>query len=220
MDFAKRKGQSEMNVLFVEANTAKEARLEGAFANIRQGRGTAIDAAKIYREASPEQIKTFKPTSLVARQGRQLANLAPELFELLTTGKLDIQRALAISEVKNTKDQIGLYRMVTSGKKKLTIDGIKAMANEINEGNVPKKKNVEETLHYLSLAKEYALAYDEIKEPVQYKSILMNKLIYEPSKNLRSANKSCLDQMFAYVGYKQFDFIRDHEEFKKIINDL
>ncbi|MDY0139117.1 MAG: helix-turn-helix transcriptional regulator [Candidatus Izemoplasmatales bacterium] len=81
-------------------------------------------------------------------------------------------------------------------------------------------KNVEETLHYLSLAKEYALAYDEIKEPVQYKSILLNKLIYEPSKNLRSANKSCLDQVFAYSGYKQFDFIRDHEEFKKIINDL
>ncbi len=184
MDFAKRKGQSEMNVLFVEANTAKEARLEGAFANIRQGRGTAIDAAKIYREASPEQIETFKPTSLVARQGRQLANLAPELFELLTTGKLDIQRALAISEVKNTKDQIGLYRMVTSGKKKLTIDGIKAMANEINEGNVPKKKNVQETLFGTNETEEILLVE---------KANLIGKIKSELAKDakiLASANKN------------------------------
>lgn len=78
-------------------------------------------------------------------------------------------------------------------------------------------KNVEDTLNYLNLAKVYALAYDEIKEQVQYKSILMNRIIYEPNKNLLSANKSCLDQVLAYAEYKQFDFIRDHEEFKKII---
>ena len=78
-------------------------------------------------------------------------------------------------------------------------------------------KNVEETLNYLSLAKVYALVYDEIKEQVKYKSLLMNRIIYEPNKNLISANKSCLDQVLAYAEYNQFDFIRDHEEFKKII---
>lgn len=78
-------------------------------------------------------------------------------------------------------------------------------------------KKIEETLNYLRLAKEHALVYDEIKDPIHYTSFLINKMIFDPNKSLRSSNKSCLDIVLKYTEYKQFDFIREHDEFKKIL---
>ena len=44
----------------------------------------------------------------------------------------------------------------------------------------------------------------------------MKNIIYEPQKVLLSAKKSCLDEVYSYMEYKQFDFLRNLDEFKDI----
>ncbi len=84
-----------------------------------------------------------------------------------------------------------------------------------------KVQNKEETLKYLQLAKEYAIAYDSIKEPFEYTSLLIKGAIYEPNKVIRSGNidgdTTYLAALINETNEKVFDFIRNDEEFKELI---
>jgi hypothetical protein len=50
LDLAMRAGAPSVAVRYLGAETASQARLKGAMINIAEGRGTAIDAAKIFRD--------------------------------------------------------------------------------------------------------------------------------------------------------------------------
>jgi hypothetical protein len=65
--------------------------------------GTAIDAAKVFRESSmtPEQVEEHRGVSLrgaVARDGVALSRLAPSIFDRVVQGDLPVQRAAMIGE--------------------------------------------------------------------------------------------------------------------------
>src|SRR5213076_2829823 len=58
LELAQRLGVHALNVQFVEAKNATEARGEGAYMNIAEGRGTATDVAKFLRDmkVGPETL--------------------------------------------------------------------------------------------------------------------------------------------------------------------
>jgi hypothetical protein len=58
---AKKLGVQKVLCRFIEASTHVEARLVGALANIAEGQGTPIDAAKFFRDSSytVKDVKTL-----------------------------------------------------------------------------------------------------------------------------------------------------------------
>ena len=101
-ELAKRLGVQEMVVRHLNAGTAEEARATGALQNIAEGRGTALDAAKFFRDSgtTPEDLKA-KGISLgeaTARDGMALSQLEPSIFQRVVNGDLKPGRAIAIGE--------------------------------------------------------------------------------------------------------------------------
>lgn len=62
--------------------TAADARALTALKNIREGSGSAADAAKVFREVGldPELLKSLPPRSALIRDGKALASLSDEAF--------------------------------------------------------------------------------------------------------------------------------------------
>ncbi|MFZ9947817.1 MAG: hypothetical protein ACO3FN_12210 [Vulcanococcus sp.] len=93
---AQRLGADAVNVRYIKAATAEEARAQGALANIAEGQGTAIDAAKFMRSnnlTGDQMMQRGVPLRKdVARDGAALANLPDDLFELVVNEKLSIDK--------------------------------------------------------------------------------------------------------------------------------
>lgn len=106
VDFAKRSGVKDMAVFYIEAETAAGARLAGAKANIAQGRGTSIDAAKVYRESSSlgYDLSKFTPPSNVAKEGLALSRLSDALFNAVVNESIPIKVGVIIGENIADKD--------------------------------------------------------------------------------------------------------------------
>lgn len=92
--------QGEMSVYYLDAADAGEARALGAMANIAEGRGTAIDAAKFMRDTGSDVHELAKQgislKGRVAADGAVLSGVSDRIFEKLTTGMMGESRALAI----------------------------------------------------------------------------------------------------------------------------
>lgn len=91
-----------LSVYFLDSKTPQEARAQGALANIAEGRGTAIDAAKFLRDSglTPDEMSDKYGVSLkgtVARDGAALTKLSDYLFQKLSQEEVSQGRALAIA---------------------------------------------------------------------------------------------------------------------------
>jgi hypothetical protein len=88
--------------VFFEVPTAAAARLVGALRNIANGKGTPIDAAKLFREAGfTADLLAARGLSLkdsFVRKGLALANLNDTLFAAVIRKELPIERAVIIGE--------------------------------------------------------------------------------------------------------------------------
>jgi hypothetical protein len=89
-------GVPSLKCEFIKAKNAIEARAIGALRNIAEGNGTAIDAAKFFRDSSLSEsdIKRagYLPlTRSTVKDGIALANLSDPLFSRLTEGRLSIK---------------------------------------------------------------------------------------------------------------------------------
>ena len=97
---AKRLGADAVSVRYINARTSEEARAMGALANIAEGQGTAIDAAKFMRSqklTGDDMIARGVPLKKdVARDGAALANLPEELFTQVVNEKLSIDKGAII----------------------------------------------------------------------------------------------------------------------------
>tara|TARA_B100000424_G_C22944950_1_gene502880 strand:+ start:787 stop:4482 length:3696 start_codon:yes stop_codon:yes gene_type:complete len=69
----------------VDGISAEKARVIAATANIAQGTGTAIDAAKILR-VEPERLSELPPRSILVSQARDLEKLSEEAFGSIVNG--------------------------------------------------------------------------------------------------------------------------------------
>ena len=102
-ELAERSGfDGEMMVYHMDAANEQEARAKGALMNIAGGNGTAVDAAKYFRESgqSPDSLKEdgVSLTAGLTQDAIALAKLSPALFTPLTHGIYRQGRALAIAK--------------------------------------------------------------------------------------------------------------------------
>jgi hypothetical protein len=109
LELAQRLGQPDMPVRFIDAPDAESARAHGALINIAEGHGTATDVAKFLRDSGQTREDLGKyGVSLredLARSGVALANLAPDVFEQVATGKVPQSWGVALgTELADSPD--------------------------------------------------------------------------------------------------------------------
>jgi len=105
-DLANRLRADSLNVRYIDAKDALEARARGALANIAEGRGSSIDAAKYLRDTGHD-VAHLKNAGIslsgkVAFEATILKNLADKPFQMVTQGTLEESKAIAVA--KHLKD--------------------------------------------------------------------------------------------------------------------
>ena len=99
-DLALRSGAQFMNVQFIDTPTAAEARVVAALQNIKDDKGTAIDAGKLFRDTgmSIEDLRRQNVTlnGKLAAEGIALGRLPQWLFDKAATGDLATSVAVAL----------------------------------------------------------------------------------------------------------------------------
>jgi len=97
---AKDDGTRKVLVRYLQAETAEEARAIGALQNIAEGQGTPVDAAKFMRDTgkTPEDMagQGINMSGPVIAKAVPLTNLPQNLFDKVTTGNLDLAKAIAL----------------------------------------------------------------------------------------------------------------------------
>lgn len=125
LSLANRSGASSVDARYINdiAPTPEIARRVGAIANIAEGRGTPIDAAKLFREegVTPEGLRAegVSMTEANARNGLALARLPEGLWRSVFRGEMPVERGVAIGEGGlNQGQMMQLHQMVESAEKR------------------------------------------------------------------------------------------------------
>ena len=104
LDLARRSGTKSILTWEIDAPTAEQARAIGAMENIAEGQGTPWDAAKLMRDMgidAEEMVRrNIDVTKGVAERGVALSRLPQDVFEQGVTGKLTLDKAVALGSEK------------------------------------------------------------------------------------------------------------------------
>ena len=105
-ELATRAGAKEINVRYIDEENAKMARSRGALANIAEGRGSAIDAAKYLRDTG-QGLDHLRDAGIslsgkIASDAGVLVDLAQRPFDMVAQGVLEESTAVAVA--KHLKD--------------------------------------------------------------------------------------------------------------------
>lgn len=149
---ANKLGVPGMDVRFLDAQDAASARTKGALINIAEGHGTAIDAAKLFRDAGMNADDLAKHGISMkgekARQGLALAKLSPSLFNATVRGEIPIERAALIGEkLPSIADQQTLISQIdkyTKSGRNITNETISELADQI--AGAPRYTSTQSTL--------------------------------------------------------------------------
>ncbi len=109
-ELAQRSGfEGQIPTYLIDAKDEKEARALGALANIAEGRGTAVDAAKFFRESGlgVDELKGqgVSMKGKMADEGVSLAKLSDNAFRAMVNGQLSEKRGLAITRHLEDRDK-------------------------------------------------------------------------------------------------------------------
>ncbi len=101
LDLANKLGVGKVAVRYLDAPTAEMARAKGALANIAEGRGTSVDAAKFFRDSGIKDVQSLQDRGIPlaegkTREGLALAGLANPLFRRVIDGTLPTDKAALI----------------------------------------------------------------------------------------------------------------------------
>ncbi len=133
-----RLGVTHHNVAFFQAKSDGEARRMGAEMNIREGNGSALDAAKFFRETKMT-LEDFEALNIPMRQsmgkrGYALAQLVESLFRKVVSGEIDESVGVAIGEnLPDLNAQVQLMEYLKKQRKRdLTIGVVAEIAKIAN----------------------------------------------------------------------------------------
>jgi hypothetical protein len=117
LQLAQENGVPDIDVKKIDAPTAAAARAVGALQNIAEGRGTAMDAAKFFRDSgfTPEKLDDLGISmgEATAANGVALSRLDPSLFDQVVSGKLRQGRAIAIGNATaDAADQEAIVKLI------------------------------------------------------------------------------------------------------------
>ncbi len=135
---AQRAGAEKVTARVIDAPDAATARGIGALTNIAEGRGTALDAAKFFRDSglTAEDIKKkgIPLREKIATDGLGIAALEPQLFNKVIDGELSESRAALLGKTGLTgAQQVDLYKLseTKTKKGKLTDDAFQELAESV-----------------------------------------------------------------------------------------
>lgn len=136
---AKRLGAEEVAVRYIKAESPAEARAIGALTNIAEGRGTAVDAAKFFRDTgiSREALedKGIPMREKIATDGLSLSKLPDHLFRRVIDGEMSVERAAIIGgSGLSSEKQTELDKLIGSrerGNRKLTNDTVRELVDTV-----------------------------------------------------------------------------------------
>lgn len=138
LELAQRSGAENINVLRIDAPTAEQARFIGAVQNISEGQGTAVDAAKVFRDGVQEgesvddvmKAAGLSHTNKIASDGVALSKLSDNLFTLVSTGKLKTNIGVIIGDnIQDPDVQEEFYNAIKG--KGYTNQQIRIMAEDV-----------------------------------------------------------------------------------------
>lgn len=103
VELAQRLNYTEpLTVLLINAQNDAEARTSGALVNIAEGQGTAIDAAKLFRDSglTKEDLadRGISLRGTMVRDGLALARLNNAIFGMVARAQMGVQRGVIIGE--------------------------------------------------------------------------------------------------------------------------
>ena len=112
---AKKLGVQKVLCRFIDASTHVEARLVGALANIAEGMGTPIDAAKFFRDSSytVKDVKNFgiNPRLKIVQDGLSLSNLLPFLFDKVVIGEIPTDKGVILGNI-GSREQLEVWELI------------------------------------------------------------------------------------------------------------
>lgn len=136
---AKRLGASNVAVRFLDVKDAAEARAVGAITNIAEGRGTALDAAKFFRDTGLTKDdldkKGIPMREKLAQDGLALSALDDGLFRKVIDGDIPVERAAIVGgSGLSHAEQRSLVDLIDKEAKKgrkLTNDVVKELTDTV-----------------------------------------------------------------------------------------
>ena len=176
-ELATRLGVESVPVRHIEASNAAEARYIGAVANIAEGRGTAIDAAKLLRDnnVTPEKLAAdgVSLKGKVAADGAALSRLPEALWGKVYRGEVSTARGVAIgaSGLQDHEMQL-LHETVAKHESK----GKKLSDGEVSELAAHVKSAGETTQTTSNLFGDEEVKHNLFIEKAQLSSYLKQKL--------------------------------------------
>jgi phage gp29-like protein len=122
-NLAKQLGVDNVTVRYLDVKDAREARVTGAITNVAEGRGTAIDAAKFFKDSGLTredlQRKGIPMREAIATHGLALSELDDALFRRVIDGDMPQERAVIIGGSGLKKDeQRSLVDLIEQQEKK------------------------------------------------------------------------------------------------------
>ena len=109
LSLAKRANQENIAVRFLNVKDAKEARAVGALTNIAEGKGTALDAAKFFKDtgitADDLAQKGIPLKETVAKSGIALTKLDGGLFRQVIDGDISVSFGTIVGNGNLTQNQ-------------------------------------------------------------------------------------------------------------------
>ena len=124
VNLAKKLGVEKVNAFVVRESdgfTESDARVMGAMSNLADEKGTAIDAAKVFRESDIDldalRDEGVDTKSALVRQGLAMKNLSDEVFRMVIDGKVPATMAAQIGKhVKDPVQQKQVAQMIADGQ--------------------------------------------------------------------------------------------------------
>jgi 2'-5' RNA ligase len=165
-------GVDNLLVRNLKVNDASEARAIGALQNIAEGRGTAVDAAKFFRERgiTPADLDKhgISMGEATALNGLALSKLDPSVFEKVATGQMTEGRGVAIGQATDDPAQqeaiVKLIDKQEAKGRKITNDTVAELARFVAQsGNRTVEQGglfgANQEIHSLALEKAEISAY-------------------------------------------------------------
>lgn len=208
LDLAKRNGVKALKaVILDEADgiTVADARAVAAARNIANGRGTALDAAKVFRETGVqvdqlEDVGLSKNEALVYN-GMAIASLAEDFYRKVVSGEIDeffgalVGKTFPGDEAK----QRALIKIVGNRRNKLAQGALVELANLVKistqrEGSSDGQMGLFDDTEYFSNAVEIAQLVNAVKNRLKDTKNLFKKLSSEArEKVIESVGGNVID---------------------------
>jgi hypothetical protein len=190
-ELALRTGAPSVLVRYIDAPDAATARTKGALVNIAEGQGTALDAAKVFREKNftPQELAQYgvSSTGKIANEGLALAALDDFLFRQVANGAIPESRGIAIGRAEpDPVRQRALFQIIEGYEKrgsKLSDNRIEDLAHEARTAPIftQNADNLfgEEGVFSQSLAVEKAKLAGDVREEFAKDKALFGRLSNE-----------------------------------------